>query len=844
MAYESIIGSYFGNPVLYSSYEKPCLARVSMDSLNLSTIVLAGTGTYKLFSIAVEYVDAVYGQKIPESLYSFMGSISFSVTLFTDFLGAGVTVDTIKQYLEVIPITENTSYGKETYLQFTAKQRNTPAGGNDPPQAWFQGTRPLVNSLPQSNIPKLYCESEIELPESLKTSLVFPAAGNDNWFNCWEMKKGHGYNSAGGVYGQDAGDMRISVQIRRDQQTGLLVCSVQIDDAANNGGFTLAGVTTPGGGVPVRILREVTTPDISEFFGKRCYLRVYTKDPANNADRTTGICYITITNKLTGNTKVLCKFIGGELMGIYNLPQNRWFWGIYSGGNVPYSLKLYDIKLSNEYAFDEAVFAEKFKYDDGMCYIPLRNSLNVQRGSGMGTFTRATVATVFDNTGKLITVPAGVPRFEGARYVRNLLASSDSLSTQDVTVTADTYTISFYGTGTLSFSGAYAGSNLVGTSSLVRTTRTFTATAGTLTITVSGAVNTAQLEVGVNTSEYVSKGSSSVGANYHGLGIDGIKAFSTNINGTDISSSILKGLLINHQARTNNLLWNRDLTNPAWTIGNMAVSKNQIGIDGYSSTCSLITASSSNATILQTIITAAVAASSSAYVKRSVGTGRIYFTRDGTNWTEITNLINGSTFTRIKIENTSVLNPQIGFKIETSGDAIIVDYVQNEAGVELSMPIYTTSGAATRNAETLTYPSYKNMHGYYNLPKYGIICATFESLNWATASGSLVGSSTAGLFVSSSNSGVQAKDGTNTVNGPTGTPTGTKKLGIRYDVGTLEAFSDNVWSSVGIYDGDFGQGGESLTWLAVCNGCSGYIKDISLWSIPVTNQQVYDITNP
>lgn len=36
---------------------------------------------------------------------------------------------------------------------------------------------------------------------------------------------------------------------------------------------------------------------------------------------------------------------------------------------------------------------------------------------------------------------------------------------------------------------------------------------------------------------------------------------------------------------------------------------------------------------------------------------------------------------------------------------------------------------------------------------------------------------------------------------------------------------------------------ERLTWLAICNGCSGHIKDVSLWSIPVTNQQIYDITN-
>lgn len=843
MTYESILGSYLGSPMPYSNYKKPYLVRVSFDNFPTKTPTLVSTGDYKFFTLPFEHTDPVSGQKFPESLVPLMGAVYTSVSILTDFTGAGVTADTYGLYLDVENKKSRTSSGEDAYVEITARQRNTPPGGANPPQAWVQFSRPLVNNLPQATIPVLYYEMEFEIPATLATSLSFPVLGNDNWCNMHEIKRGHGQNPSTLAYNSDAGDMRLIVGVRRDAITGLLDWVIQIDDGANNGGFTLDGVASTGD--IFRTFREIFTPGASAFLGKRIILRVYIKDPANNADRTSGITYITITDKDTNTTQVLAKFIGGELMGLYSLPYGRIFFGIYSGGATPYSNKIYNLTFSDQYAFDEAVFSEKFKYDDAMCYLPLTNSLNPQRGYGMGAFTRATVATVFDNTGKLITVPSGVPRFEGARYVQNLLSSSDVLATQGVSVNADTYTISFIGVGTIAFSGAYAGADLVGTSYNTRVNRTFSASAGTLTLTVTGTVNLAQLEVGANVSEYVSKGSTSIGANYHGLVIDGIKAFNTNINGTAISSSILKGLLINHQSRTNNLLWCRDLTNAAWTIGNMAVTKDQIGIDGYPSVCSKLTASSANATILQTIITAAVAASSSAYVKRSVGTGRVFFTRDGgSNWTEITSSINSSTFTRVKIENTSVLNPQIGFKIETSADAIIVDYVQNEAGVEASMPIYTTSGAATRNAEVLNYPALHNFNTYYNAAKYGLICATFESLNWTTASGSLVGSSTAGLFVSNANSGVQAKDGTNTVNGPTGIPTGSKKLGVRFDVGTLEAVSDNSWSSVGVYDGDFGQGGESLTWLAICTGCSGYVKDVCIWNTPITNQQVYDITNP
>jgi hypothetical protein len=54
--------------------------------------------------------------------------------------------------------------------------------------------------------------------------------------------------------------------------------------------------------------------------------------------------------------------------------------------------------------------------------------------------------------------------------------------------------LSFYGTGTVTLSGTYAGS-LVGSGAFpTRSTLSFTATAGTLTLTVTGTVSYAQLE--------------------------------------------------------------------------------------------------------------------------------------------------------------------------------------------------------------------------------------------------------------------------------------------------------------------------------------------------------------
>ena len=54
-------------------------------------------------------------------------------------------------------------------------------------------------------------------------------------------------------------------------------------------------------------------------------------------------------------------------------------------------------------------------------------------------------------------------------------------------------------------------------------------------------------------------------------------------------------------------------------------------------------------------------------------------------------------------------NPQIGFRLVTSGDAIDVDMADCQDGAFSSSPIPTTTAAATRNADVLTYVASGNM---------------------------------------------------------------------------------------------------------------------------------------
>lgn len=134
------------------------------------------------------------------------------------------------------------------------------------------------------------------------------------------------------------------------------------------------------------------------------------------------------------------------------------------------------------------------------------------------THSRASTATYVDSTGTLQTAGSGVARtdhhvYEGGEWKKrllieadaaeNLLHTTDTLVTQSVTVTAQPYTLHFTGTGTITLSGAHV-DFLVGTGAGEnnRVSLSFTPSAGTLTLTVTGAVTDAQLEAGSIVSSY------------------------------------------------------------------------------------------------------------------------------------------------------------------------------------------------------------------------------------------------------------------------------------------------------------------------------------------------------
>lgn len=129
--------------------------------------------------------------------------------------------------------------------------------------------------------------------------------------------------------------------------------------------------------------------------------------------------------------------------------------------------------------------------------------------TAVGDFTvsRASAATRINTTGNIETVGDHIPRLDYTLsttnpYIllepasTNLITNSNVVTNQTVVLTiSTTYTFSFYGTGTVTFGNAYAGT-LVGTGANVRVTRTFTSSTSltSLIISVSGSCLNGQLE--------------------------------------------------------------------------------------------------------------------------------------------------------------------------------------------------------------------------------------------------------------------------------------------------------------------------------------------------------------
>ena len=158
--------------------------------------------------------------------------------------------------------------------------------------------------------------------------------------------------------------------------------------------------------------------------------------------------------------------------------------------------------------WNDLIFVNGFCYSSSMgeppkLNIPLKTSVAPTKGIAPATFARNSTATYIDDDGLLRTAGIDVIRFQNGRYLCELAATNRFLqsgtpATQVITVVSGTvYTVQCYGSGSITLSGAGTGSVVEGAPI------TFTASSTSLTCTVSGSLNRAQVETGTQATSYI-----------------------------------------------------------------------------------------------------------------------------------------------------------------------------------------------------------------------------------------------------------------------------------------------------------------------------------------------------
>jgi hypothetical protein len=198
-----------------------------------------------------------------------------------------------------------------------------------------------------------------------------------------------------------------------------------------------------------------------------------------------------------------------------------------------------------------------------------------------------------------------------------------------------------------------------------------------------------------------------------------------------------RGLLI-EEPRTNIVLHSSDLTQTDWVKTNATVAMTATGPDGAANSATTVTATAGNATVLQAFVLVNAQRNTSVYIKRRTGTGTVQITQTGgTSWTTVTVTAG---WTRVSLPGGNVVNPSVGLRIVTSGDAVDVALFQCESGLLSAVNVPTSAiptGASqvTRTGDVALITG-TNFSSWYNQTE-GSMLAVFSSFAASTNSQSV-----------------------------------------------------------------------------------------------------------
>ena len=407
------------------------------------------------------------------------------------------------------------------------------------------------------------------------------------------------------------------------------------------------------------------------------------------------------------------------------------------------------------------------------------------------TNTRASIDTAFDQEGVLVTGLAAEIMLNGGRRERTL---SSTLTTHAVTVVVDrVYQISCEGDNlsTVVLTGAATGTLTNDGTDRQAFDTAKTATTTTLTVTITGTLTHLQVQdvTGRSNQAPSEKIDKSTG---YGSGVNGVKSYYYE-NGNSVLSNVVTEAIgadispipqVQNQDLNTNHIWpSRDFTHANWVATNITPLLDAVGIDGVANAASTLTAAAANGTIFNTETLGSLERTTSFYVRRKTGTGAIEITDDGgVGYTDITSLINSSTYTEVTITTTQT-NPSVGFRIVTSGDEIEVDAAQVEDGAVTSTPIETTTVAVLRFTDSFAIGDFDT---WMPTDEVVTILAVTPKEDWVTANKSdyiLSGGNVRVIYRNATDDGLKAFDGANNPNSLAGHTPGTEIIAV--SIGSL-----------------------------------------------------------
>lgn len=245
--------------------------------------------------------------------------------------------------------------------------------------------------------------------------------------------------------------------------------------------------------------------------------------------------------------------------------------------------------------------------------------------------------------------------------------------------------------------------------------------------------------------------------------------------------------LWNFPGSTNNALWARDETNAAWVKTSMTAALTQTGIDNGASSATLLTATSTSATSLQTLTLASGTYAYSVFIKCVTCAGVISggINATGTGYSSLTastcvNAITGVStainasghpWVRCTVNSATVTTAVFGLSFANNADSLIVDGVKVESSTSPipypTGPIFTTTVAVTNNSDTITAVANSPIDRLLRVPA-GFVVFSLGPLQ-TTVNGSRAMSFGGNwALIASGQNNVQMNDGTTTISSNAG----------------------------------------------------------------------------